>query len=101
MKKIIAGLAMAVALCGMLGCEDDTQEKAKQLKFENRSVFAVAVISLTTEWGGFMLPPGATVKLDNIKNVDWIYEPEDKVQEGSSSKERHVIFVNAPPAKTE
>jgi hypothetical protein len=98
MKKWIFGVLMAVVLCGLTGCfEDDSKEKAKEVIFENQSRYTVNVISLTIEWGSFALAPGQRVKLKDIENVDYRYEPTWKVQEGSASTVRYIVFVDALP----
>jgi hypothetical protein len=98
MKKWIYSVLMAVVLCGLTGCfEDDSKEKAKEVIFENQSRFTVNVISLTIEWGSFGLAPGQRVKLKNIENVDYRYEPSWRVQEGSASTPRYIVFVDSPP----
>ncbi len=100
MKRLILGLVMGVLMLGLTGCEDDTKEKARELTFENQASVAVAVIPLVVEWGGFMLPPGQTMKLKNIRNPDYRYEPKDKVTEGSMSKTRNIVFVDTIPVET-
>ena len=93
-KPMLGGLLMAVLLAGCLG-EDD--EDVYDLSFQNLSSHTVSVVSLTTEWGSFSLAPGETVVLSDIRNVDYVFEPKTRVQEGSNSEEREVVFVNAPP----
>ena len=75
------------------------KEKAKELTFENMSGYTVAVIPLTIEWGGFSLAPGQRMKLKDIDNPDFRYEPSERVQEGSASTERYIVFVDAPPSE--
>lgn len=98
MKNWAGIVVMAVLLVGLTGCFEDDYDP-NELKFENASSHLVQVISLTTEWGGFPLDPGMRVKLDNIKNVDFRFEPATKVQKGTASTKRDVIFVDAPPVE--
>ena len=102
MKKIWLILALLAVACGLAGCEDDTKEKARELHFINSSHYVVYVIPLTIEWGGFALPPGGDVKFKDIRDVDYRYEPKNKVQEGTASTDRYIVFVDSPPEeKTE
>lgn len=97
MKKLLCVMAAAFTAIAFVGCED-YDEKANRLTFENASHFTIQVISLTTEWEGFTLAPGERVRLNDIRDVDYRYEPEGSVQEGSASDERYIVFVDAPPA---
>ena len=100
MRKMIASVALVALMCCLTGCfEEDSREKAKRVSFENASGYVVSVIPLTIEWGGFTLAPGQRVKLKDIDNVDFRYEPSDRVQEGSASTERYIVFVDAPPSE--
>ena len=100
MRKAIFSAALAAVVCCLAGCfEDDSKEKAKELTFENMSGYTVAVIPLTIEWGGFSLAPGQRLKLKDIDNPDFRYEPSERVQEGSASTERYIVFVDAPPSE--
>lgn len=99
LKHMLMGLLMGVLLAGLAGCIGDSEEdEVYDLSFKNMSSHRVSVVSLTTEWGSFSLAPGETVKLRNIRNVDYYFEPKTRVQEGSDSSEREVVFVNAPPS---
>jgi hypothetical protein len=101
MKKILLGVVALVLAAGLAGCEDDTEEKARELSFENRSAYVIQVVSLSTEWQGFTLVPGQKVVLNNIRLIDWYFSSpsSSKVQEASASTERRVIFVNAEPGE--
>lgn len=102
MKKIFLSLAMAALVLGLTGCEDDTKEKAKRMTYDNKSRFTVAVIPLSVEYGGFMLPSGEKRTFKDVTSPDFRFEPADKVMESSESMERYVIFVDKPPEeKTE
>lgn len=100
MKKFIFSVLMAAAMLSLIGCED-YDKKANRLTFENASRFTIQVIPLTTEWAGFTLAPGDRVRLNDIRDVDYRYEPEGAVQEGSASSERYIVFVDAPPSEEE
>jgi len=102
MKKLLASVVLAAMVLGLAaGCEDDTDEKAKELTFVNQSAYVVQVIPLTIEWGAFALAPGDRQKLKDIDNPDFRFEPESLVQEGINSEERYVVFVNALPSEGE
>ncbi|MBU1694565.1 MAG: hypothetical protein KKC51_11460 [Verrucomicrobia bacterium] len=96
MKRLFISILMAVWMFSLTGCESDYSNNFR-LTFENASRFTVQVIPLTTEWGGFSVAPGEIVKLDDIRDVDYRFEPADNVQEGSASTERYIIFVDAAP----
>lgn len=96
MKKVGFGLLLAFCVLGLVACEE---EKNNDLTFDNASRLTVTVIPLSTEWGGFDLAPGERKKLKDIQNPDYRFEPDSQVQEGSSSTERYIIFVDAPPEK--
>lgn len=96
MKRWAGVVGMAVLLAGLAGCFEDDYDP-NQLRFENASSRTVLVISLTTEWAGFPLDPGVSVTLEDIQNVDYRFEPKDRVQEGSASTKRDIVFVDAPP----
>jgi len=97
MKILSFNILMAVLMLGFVGCDDQSDE-ANKLYFENASRFSVQIIPLSTEWSGFSLAPGEIRELDDIRDIDFRYEPEEEVQEGSASTERYIIFVDAPPA---
>ena len=99
MKSLLLSILMAGVMLGLTGCED-YEAKANRLTFENASRFTVQVIPLTTEWSGFSIAPGEIVKLDDVRDLDYIFEPADSVQEGSASTERYIIFVDAPPTES-
>jgi hypothetical protein len=94
MKKLAYALLMSVLALGIAGCEDEPEE-TDNLEFTNASRYTVNVIPLTTEWGGFSLAPGEKRKLNDIRDADFRYEPSTRVQEGSASKERFIVFVDA------
>ena len=98
MKNVAYLVLTAVLLLGLTGCFEDDYDP-NQLRFENASSYSVMVYSLTTEWAGFPLDPGMVVVLEDIQNVDYRFEPTDRVQEGSASTTRDVVFVNAPPSE--
>ena len=94
MKKALLGILLAIVAVGLAGCEDyDT----KPLRFVNSSDYVVRVTSLSIEWTGFSLAPGESRKMTDIRDVDYTFEPADKVQEGFASTERYIVFVNAEP----
>ena len=99
MKSLFTSISMAVLMLSLAGCED-YESKAFRLTFENASRVTVQVIPLTTEWSGFSIAPGEIVKLDDVRDLDYIFEPADSVQEGSASTERYIIFVDAPPTES-
>ena len=99
MKSLFTSILMAVLMISLAGCED-YESKAYRLTFENASRSTVQVIPLTTEWGGFTLAPGEIKKLNDIRDVDYRFEPEGEVQEGSASTERYIIFVDTPPTES-
>ena len=96
MKKALFVILMAIVAASLAGCGDNYD--VLPLRFVNASSYTISVISLSTKWGGFVLPPGAEKKLTNIRDVDYIFTPENLVQEGSASTERDIVFVNAAPA---
>lgn len=100
MKSLFCGVLTAVLLLGLTGCFEDDYDP-DVLRFENASGYLVHVISLTTEWPGFPLEQGQRVKLNNIQNPDFRFEPSYRVQLGSASTERDVVFVDAVPEKKE
>lgn len=96
MKKALLVILLAVVAVGLAGCEDyDT----KPLEFLNSSDYVVHVRSLSIEWNGFALAQGESRKMTDIRDVDYTYEPADKVQEGFASTARFIVFVNAEPAE--
>ena len=98
LKPLWRGLFAAVLLAGLAGCIGDDADEVYDLSFENLSSHTVTVVSLTSEWGGFTLAPGESITLRDIQNIDYYYVPSSRVQEGSDSTEREVVFVNAPPS---
>ena len=100
MKSLFCGVLMAVLVLGLTGCFEDDYDP-NVLRFENASGYIVHVISLTTEWAGFPLEPGQRVKLDDIQNPDFRFEPKNSVQLGSASTERDVVFIDAAPEEKE
>lgn len=99
MKSLLFGILVAVLMLSLTSCEMADDSKAFRLTFENASRVTVQVIPLTTEWSGFSIAPGEIVKLNDIRDVDYVFEPTDSVQEGSASTERYIIFVDAPPSE--
>jgi hypothetical protein len=99
MKILLSSILMAVLMLSLTSCEMADDSKANRLTFENASRVTVQVIPLTTEWSGFSLAPGEIVRLDDIRDVDYVFEPADSVQEGSASVERYIVFVDAPPSE--
>ena len=96
MKKALLVITLAIAAVVLAGCEDyDT----KPLQFVNSSDYVVKVKSLSIEWTGFTLAQGERRKMTDIRDVDFTFEPSDKVMEGSASTERFIVFVNAQPAE--
>lgn len=94
MKKALLVIWLAIVAVGLAGCEDyDT----KPLRFVNSSDHVVTITSLSIEWSGFVLAPGETRKMTDIRDVDYTFEPADKVQEGFATTERYIVFVNAEP----
>ncbi|HQQ60124.1 MAG TPA: hypothetical protein PKU89_02170 [Kiritimatiellia bacterium] len=98
LKPLWRGLFAAVLLAGLAGCIGDDDDEVYDLSFENLSSHTVTVVSLNSEWGGFTLAPGESITLRDIQNIDYYYVPSSRVQEGSDSTEREVVFVNAPPS---
>ena len=91
MKKALLVILLAIVAVALAGCEDyDT----RPLRVVNASDYVVRVKSLSTEWNGFSLAPGENRKMTDIRDVDFTFEPADKVQEGSASTERYIVFVN-------
>jgi hypothetical protein len=99
MKYLLHGILAAGLMIGLAGCDDvlTGSSDSSPLTFENASRLTVEVIPLTTEWGGFVLQPMDTKKMKDIRDIDFRYEPDKKVNLGSASTERHIVFVDAPP----
>ncbi len=91
MKKLLVMLGLAVLMLGLTGCEDYDKQP---LEFVNASTYTVTVRSLTTEWGDFALPPGASKKMTGIRDVDYSYYPSTRVKLGFASTDRYIVFVN-------
>ena len=100
MKKCGLILALVLLAFAVVGCEDDTKEKAKRLTFENQSSYVLVIQPLTIEWNGFSLPPGEKKTLHDIDNIDhYVKSPSSsKVKRAIASKPRYVIYVNAEPS---
>lgn len=95
--KLISAFIIAIGVSFFAaGCLDDSGDP-NRLTFENLSTRTVTVIPLSTEWGAFTLEPGEKRRLDNIKNIDHRLSPDERVQAGRASSERHIIIVNRPP----
>ena len=92
MKKALFVILFACLAASWIGCEDYDTES---LQFVNSSSFTVTVTSLSIEWTGFSLLPGEDKKLSGIRDVDYTFEPADKVQTGFASTDRYIVFVNA------
>lgn len=91
MKKALFGILLAIMAFGLSGCEDyDTQP----LEFINSSSFTVVVTSLSIEWTGFVLQPGERRKMEGIRDVDYTFYPNTRVQEGFATTDRYIVFVN-------
>ena len=91
MKKALLGILLAVMAFGLAGCENyDTQP----LEFVNASSFDVVITSLSIEWTGFVLAPGEKRKMEGIRDVDYTFYPNTRVQEGFATTDRYIVFVN-------
>lgn len=97
MKKILMVAAIVALALSMVGCDDDTKEKAKELTFVNDSHYTVQVIPLTIEFQTFALLSGERRKFGGIENPDFRYEPDWQVEEGQESTDRYVVFVDLTP----
>ena len=91
MRKVLIVACLAALMISLAGCEDT---KSNPLEFRNSSTYTVVVQSLSTEWSSFALAPGEKKKLTDIRDVDFTFEPSTRVQEGSASTERYIVFVN-------
>ncbi len=101
MKKLCATLMLMVAVIALSGClDDDAKKSAKRLQFENNSRYNITIIPLTTEWERFVLPRGETRTLENVRDADFRFEPADRVQQGSASTARFIVFVDSPPSSS-
>ena len=95
MKKALYVFLLTIVTGCLAGCEDyDT----KPLHFVNSSSYSVIITSLSIEWTGLVLAPGQDRKMTDIRDVDFMYEPANLVQEGFASTDRYIVFVNAEPA---
>lgn len=93
MKKALFAVLLVVGIAaGWVGCEDYDTES---LHFVNSSAYTVTVTSLSIEWTGFTLAPGDDRKLSGIRDVDYTFEPSDRVKTGFASTDRYIVFVNA------
>ena len=102
-KTRLFACCFAITLCllSLTGCLfDSTADDKKDLTFENASRSTVQVIPLTTEWVGFTLAPGLKQDVGGVRDIDFRYEPLNRVQEGSASTERYIVFVDAIPVPT-
>lgn len=97
-RRLIYGIALFLGLLSLTACFDNTADDKKNLTFENFSRATVRVIPLTIEWVGFTLAPGERKELGGVRDADFRYEPANRVQEGSASTARYIVFVDAPPA---
>ena len=80
MNKWLLSLLLIVLMLGLTGCEMfSSGDEYGSLTFENASRSIVYVYALSTAWSDFVLPPGELVKMDNIRDTDYRYEPENKV----------------------
>lgn len=91
--KLLTCLVVSAVMIALAGCEFD-ESKYNDLKFDNASRFTVSVNPLTTEWSGFSLAPGEKRSFGDINNPDFSWEPLSKVDLGSSSTDRRIIFVD-------
>jgi hypothetical protein len=91
MKKALLGILLVGLAVGLVGCNDyDTQP----LEFVNASSFTVVITSLSIEWTGFVLQPGEKRKMEGIRDVDFTFYPDTRVQEGFATTDRYIVFVN-------
>ncbi|HPT17203.1 MAG TPA: hypothetical protein PK388_07965 [Kiritimatiellia bacterium] len=97
MKKAMLILGLALVASAFVGCEDYDEQP---LEFVNSSSFTVVVTSRSIEWTGFVLAPGQSKKMTDIRDVDYTYEPDWLVEEGFASTDRLIVFVNASEAAT-
>jgi hypothetical protein len=99
MKNFRFSVLAAVLMLGLAGCENilTGDSDPSPLTFENASRFVVTVYPLTTEWGAFSLAPTDLKEMKDIRDIDYRWEPKEKVQLGNASTDRHIIFVDAPP----
>jgi len=95
MKKAMLILGLALVAGAFVGCEDYDNQP---LEFVNSSSYTVVVTSRSIEWSGFVLAPGQSKKMTDIRDVDYTYEPADRVEEGFASTDRLIVFVNAADA---
>ncbi len=95
MKRLVFGVILAVLALGLGGCEfGEDADEVDDLVFINRSRYTVRVTPLSTEWGAFSLAPGEVRNLGQVRNIDYVFNP-DEVEEGSASDERYIVFVDA------
>ena len=100
MRRLIICACACAALLGTTGCElFSNQDDYGSLSFENASHFEIQVYPLTTQWSAFTLAPGQRVEIGDVRDTDFYFKPEDRVQEAAASGEREVIFVDAVPEK--
>ncbi len=97
MKKAVLGILLVVLAIGLAGCED---YNSQPLEFVNASAYTVTVTSLSIEWVGFVLAPGQKRKMEGIRDVDYEFYPETRVQEGFASTDRYIVFVNLDGSAT-
>lgn len=93
MKNIWLVLLVALMAAVLAGCEDYDNQP---LEFINSSSFAVTVTSLSSEWTGFVLVPGQSKKMTDIRDVDYDYAPGKYVRTGFASTDRYIVFVDIP-----
>ena len=92
MKKALLGILLVVMAVGLAGCE--TNYDTQPLEFVNASTFTVVVTSLSIEWNGFVLQPGENRKMKGIRDVDYTFYPDTRVQTGFATTDRYIVFVN-------
>lgn len=86
-------LALPVLLLSA-GCEMPwtSNSDPDEVTFENKSTYAVTVTPQSTGWGGFVLPPGETRKI-NQPDLYFTYEPRFRVTVGDDTGGR-ILFIN-------
>lgn len=92
MKKVWLGILLVVLAFSLAGCE--TNYDTQPLEFVNASSFTVVITSLSIEWTGFVLQPGEKRKMEGIRDVDYTFYPNTRVQEGFATTDRYIVFVN-------
>ena len=100
MNKWLLSLLLVVLMLGLAGCEMfSSGDEYGSLTFENASRSLVYVYALSTAWSDFVLPPGEIVKMKNIRDTDYRYEPKNKVQERQRFLGTIHYFRRCPPGR--